>query len=743
MFIFTLPRTFHSKGVTSDLIPPASRNRFDGLFGQRYLDGRLQVRLQENAIHFFYYQGGINDPLKVEKWYKEIASISLTDVKETEHDILYLSEQCKEKCQTIKWHDQQHEHHDLKNWTDNITGLTGNSQLRWFSFPFIDNVRSNDSTNIYDRFVLFFQCCFLFFVLDFENRESDFSKYPGYDDIRKKLRKSIAYKLLCAKIKFLSYLFEGNATRNNEEFAYKAGIYSDLLMDSSINEIIPPSYYNRSLWFYNPEVELERIVKKEIRGEKESSLQPLNKKIRDFFYRKHAVISAAINPRYCWTRPLYIVYLLITAIFSLYATFSNLFYDSNVYAIKAIADFYFEHFAYWAWLSLGIIAILVILGITNSNLNVFMPRVLVAISIGWLTAFISEDLIKSQLEIPLGLTIAAFGGVLFIVGILLFGEAKQHSPYYQPFKQTSLSSLKLIPVIGHSYYWTLVLGTAMQLYIYPGLLENSKALPEIVYEDTFDDAENYVLRLTNFKDALVSYRQNLDETYVKTTISGVEKSPSNLSFLKADLNYSERELDKIKNRRLAKIQHINQVYDDIYSIVVEKKSYLDSIVSKGYQDRSFLINNVDSVSFGPLLLGDVNKNLHELSESAQLFSNKMSPSQIDISVNKQLACLDEIIDATEEEIQHIKLFSSDKNKYSELIEWSTNQMVPYENNKTIDRILTNDAILKHYFVRNVSFWWFIEKPIFPRMLILHALMVLIIAFVGQLIISDKSVTEPL
>ena len=48
-------------------------------------------------------------------------------------------------------------------------------------------------------------------------------------------------------------------------------------------------------------------------------------------------------------------------------------------------------------------------------------------------------------------------------------------------------------------------------------------------------------------------------------------------------------------------------------------------------------------------------------------------------------------------------------------------------------------------------WWigtkkWVEKRslnLFPRMLIFHSLIVLIIAFVGQLIISDKSVTEPL
>ena len=743
MFSYTLHQRSLSKGVSPDAIPPSAKNQFDSLSnGHSSLNGRLQVRLNDKVIRFFYYLGKDLQEPRIERMYKEVASISLTDSKETDNDILYLAEHCKEKFGNIRTEefeelakDFEELAKDLREWE-----LGDKSYRRLFGFPFLENELTKGT------FAYLIQECFLYFILDFENRSSDFSLSPFYDKVRDKLRKSFVYRLLCAKIHYTIYLFEQGEPGSQDEYTYKTEAFARLLMDGEINKFIPPSYYSGSkgiAWFFNPEEELEHIVARNSENKNTKLKEAFLLDIRDFFYRKHAVISAVTIQCACWSKPLYFVYRVFVLLFSVYATFCYLFYDTE----KPVVDFFFKNYSIWACLSLGLIAIQwILLLMNNKSLNVFMPRVLVALSIGWLTAFISEDLIKSQLEIPLSLTSVALLVVLFIIGVLLYGEAKQHSPYYKLLQRhSSPSSKKLFPVILHSYFWALVMGTAMQLYIYPGLLENSKALPEIVYEDTFDDAENYVIRLDNFKDALSSYRQDLDEMYVKTTISGVESSASALTFLKADMRYSNRELEKIRLRRLSKFQHIKQIYDDIYSINSTKQVRLDSVVSIKVKDNRdlYLIGSIDSIRYGRVNYYEITDGLNQLSESASSFDKNLSPLQVDRSVNSQLACLDEIIDATEEEIQRIKLFVSDNNKYEQLIQWSSNEMHPYGDGITVDEILKNEAIQKHYFVRNVSFGWSDRHPIFPRMLILHALMVLIIAFVGQLIISDKSVTEPL
>ena len=120
------------------------------------------------------------------------------------------------------------------------------------------------------------------------------------------------------------------------------------------------------------------------------------------------------------------------------------------------------------------------------------------------------------------------------------------------------------------------------------------------------------------------------------------------------------------------------------------------------------------------------------------------------SVTSQLLFLDELLSACEKEIQNTTLFVSDNRNWDTLISWSKYPNKTFEVKNTQD-CLKQYAIQNNNICREVKMWWigtkkWVEKRslnLFPRMLIFHSLIVLIIAFVGQLIISDKSVTEPL
>ena len=291
----------------------------------------------------------------------------------------------------------------------------------------------------------------------------------------------------------------------------------------------------------------------------------------------------------------------------------------------------------------------------------------------------------------------------------------------------------------------------MQFFLYPGLLKNSQALPEIVFQDTFDDAEDYVMELSNFKSSLTSYREDLDGMFVKAgAISGI------MSTLNADvvvkqmnLSYSEHDLNRIGDRGKAKVKPAQESFAALKNkLTVEIKS-LDSIM----EDSKFCIGRVEELRFGSINYLLVDTLLAHLGRRIDEFHKDLPPIVFDQKINEQLSCLDSIIFETDAEIQKTRLFISSSNKYETLIGWSTNKYKPYERptekenavERSVSNMLLNKAINRHPFSKRVMFFgsekWAVS--IFPRMLILHALMVLIIAFVGQLIISDKSVTEPL
>lgn len=774
MFSFTLSHKFRARGVSSDLILPAARDRFDALFNDGFLDRRLQVRFSQKAIHFLFYQDEMNEPL-IEKEYKEIASISLTAPKETEHDILYLANQCEKKCKAIEWKKCIIKNNWIRSLENAVRSLVGSDRekdekvTRFTHFPFIEKWKWTEIDH-QKWFVFFFQCCFLYFILDIEDRDSDFSKSPVYEHVRGKLRESMVYRVLCAKIQYALYHFEGGKHQSKDEFSFKTRTYADLLMDKKMNEIIPRSYFYESLWFHNPEAELGFIVGENASVKKELQMDDhLLGRIRDFFFQKHAVFRAMRTTPRKWHVWIYVAYLVIITVFSIVATCCLLHFDREP---QLVVGFFFKHIVFWFYLCVGSLLILLLLAVVSKSLNVFMPRVLVALSIGWLTAFISEDLIKSQIEIGFHFTAIACVCVLLLIALLLFGEAKQHSPYYLSMsglarlvnRETNVnwikkrwlnfraffkwlcisvrpSSWKIMPVFVHSYFWAITMGVLMQFALYEGLLEKSEALSEIVYDQVFDDAENYIMHLSNFKESLTSYRQDLDGVFRTAAVSGVVKGAKTIDFISAEPFFGPN----FKSSCKTKVARISSKMDSIGVAVIRIDSHGDVI-----EDL------LDSLSFKTVTYREIEKKVDSLCVYVNLINTTGSSVGFEDNVNQQLHCLDRIIAAVEEDIQSMSQFISENDNYQELISWSDHDVVslpkaPY----SMESVLIRNA-KQHYLCRKVRMFW-IKKDeeqgtliklrndirLFPRMLIFHALIVLIISFVGQLIVSDKTVTEPL
>lgn len=781
MFKFTLSEKFKQRGVSPDAISPEMRNRFDAFFnenGASDLDRRIQVRLDETVIRFFFYKDNTNADVLIEDKYQEIASISLNNVKETGYDILYFKEKIERKCPEMKVE-------GIVEISKNLVGYPKikGKKLRMFNFPFVDSWNFNDNESSEKWFAFFMQCCFLQFLFEFENIESDFPNSPIYDKVREKLRESEVYQLLCAKVKYTIRLYEYAAPLGEEDYNTIALKYADLLMDKNQNKVVPHDYYMEQLWFYNPESELDFILQRNTKNCKKRGEAKLSDKIygkfRDFFFTRHAIASAMGNK---WTRTMYWLYFVVICAFSVFATLCLLNFDSD----SKTVIWFFKHIVWWDWIAAGALGVLVVLWGSIKSLSVFMPRVLVAIGIGWLTTFLSEDLIKSQVSIDKLLTIAACIGVIFLMSLLLLGEIRKYSPYYFgsirqyheklikekdwcksmltrlvmwipaflefafDFKRAKQpSSWKLTPILIHSYFWALTLGVVMQLAMYKDLLEHSKVLPEVVFEQTFEKADNYVMYLNNLRDVLVSYEDDwkaLCSGSSETT--GTSKDINNLAFIKM---YPNPDFNKYEKRFISKKESVVEKYERVESIRDKISNNWIEVCQK--RDSTCVFQNIDS-----LLGKDRIKDSLTYYISEMMLKQGSSSEEKFKTIVKQLLFLDNTITNVENEIRNILIFKSNYKNWDSLIDWSDyNNSSWKKSSNNIKDCLMQSAICEKNLCRRVKMWWIRDEEkdgkgrvlickeviLFPRMLIFHSLIVLIIAFVGNLIISDKSVTEPL
>ena len=323
MFKYTLTEKYRKKGLPPDAIPAKMHDRFDAIFEKKYgesflnLKGRIQVRLAENAVRFFFYDGDPEyDDVLIEERYQEIAYISLIDKKETGNDILHFKKQVEDNCRKIvedlNGMSGGCDYNNLADYYDCLNGT--NVERLFFIFPFVELfkdtrsclTKNNEHDNrVKELFVIVMQCCLLHFIHDIEDNESDFAQSPHYKEVCEKLHGSMVYKLLYAKLKYSIYLYDKASPCDKDRYTKVTQQFADLLMDPHINKIISPYNYPKQgtnentavqMWFYNPEEELETILNKDRKYQDidvQSSLDNrIVLKISDFLYTKHDVEDA-------------------------------------------------------------------------------------------------------------------------------------------------------------------------------------------------------------------------------------------------------------------------------------------------------------------------------------------------------------------------------------------------------------------------------------------------------------------
>lgn len=747
--------------------------------GLEDLNEKIFVRMSGNFVQFFLDSGTLSGEKP-----RMIESISLTNRKDTGYDLLYFAEDIKEPIFVNKgWTEEK-----KTAFNEAFNNYLVSAQKVFFNFPFFKSTNKSQ---------VFMRICLLEFLLAIDTHDDVFAITPGFDEIRSKLRESKVYLMLCAKLRYCMYRYKKRDALNDEEMTFVVSKYADLLMDKVYNKMVPPSYYDKPRLLYNPEKELRQIIHRD--DAKNLVKEATQDKISAFFLTKHATLECDFG---VWMRWLKLVRFVLMLYMVVWMTVSMMCFDRPSVQGDWLSgwtnDFFDTNYFLWLlgiWLVFSLVAF--IFPITRKvrprrrvGAKVFHSRVVVALLMGWFAIAVSEDLIKSQLELSKAMVWWSLVAVLVIVAIMLWGEVRQHSPYYCRFKLMKITNWpKISVVLVYAMFWNLLLGIVMQGVMYSPLLETSGAMPDAI----LGQMPNEVGKYRNLVETCVGMLDDYDRT-----MDGVFHDHG-----------------KVRERQVKKV---DTVFKEDGSMLITRT--IETHVKQGHQpedlNRYIDVNNNSVENISNWLTGVAENNtvgffqssplnyvLVDADEDSLCFGAVWDTSKHTIAITTTIVSVDSLDvddpcsfldpifrdvaqwaktnplpsnldenslkDSVKENLENVRRFKTDlrhqligidaflqkectPEKMREDAEFVNDSLFAdneFDTENYYLAYLGYDASVNHKFCRRLELKICEKKnlqitPIlFPRMLIFHSLIVLIIAFVGQLIVSDKSVTEPL
>lgn len=795
MFTFKKYQECQDAGVSVDYISDDLKNEFFYSVNVQQLDNRIFVVFTKHSILF------CNVASQLEDW-TVLASISLTDVKETGSDLLYFAKDVANYFPKI---DEKETKEQLKNCLSVLCEI-------YKEFPFALKLQIDLGLNSNDKdfgYLLeknkkqveecFLKFCLLEFILTVDTHAEIFAIYPHFDQLRSKLRASKVYRLLKAKLEYYSYRYRGRKAKNSEELTYLVRTYSDYLMEPDFNKMLPPTYYDGNGLFYNPEDELEFIMEHHRTDENDDNelgetsfgtkdYESAFERIRSFFYTKHAVFNAAYGRK---GKQLYRTTLICMLVSIIVVTASIIGYESWV------GNFMFNHFLLFCILFLCIPIFFLIKTICkkggNASKDLLFPRILVTLITCWLTIAVSEDLIKSQLRIKLDWSFGLFfAAIIIIVSIILGSKARHHSPFYSFtqsiknfFNNESSSRLnryngiKVIPILIQSLFYALWLGIIIQLFFYSNLLVSSKTLQDEIYSEYFEDLEsnsqigmmikesvdNYIVTYqqylikgnqivtASFNNDLLTVTEPLDSANGnKTKISANSRGEAQFLGTK---NWKE-----IFKAQMSDIRLIEELVNKLDTSLMVRKNLLFEINSlktdTTFTDAKFTGTTYTVTTFTDTTFIVTTFTDTTFTDTISTVTKFTNATMIDSVMQERLKYNLSIIYLIRKELNDdiIRNTSAifNNNNSDTLLKWSTyqkNEIQVRLSDGTINDPLTSK--LKKYkddkntvICRELKFCSIgTQKAFFPKLLLVHTLVVLVLCFICQLFITDKSVVEPL
>lgn len=795
MFSFEpIDRRLYNSLATDDNFFKHVEQRFVMHFGDKTLNNRFFVVLSQENIRFFYYDD-INpsyDGILNRDDLKELGCVSLTNPKDTGNDILRFPQM---SCGEIK----------NKPTFDDETKKA--FPKLFYRFPFWNDDSGDDFKAIVKCCLLSFVFkiedrneIFAYSPL-YDYVRTNLRRSDIYLLLSAKIQYTLYIPQNGLAYNYEEYSYKAGKFADCLMDKRINKVISPHDYPSEKNKKI-----KTQSWFNNPEEELDALLEQNRRQIAESPKESktiladsLELKIRDFMYTKHAVSQAmtrSIGKRLFWIGQILMVItsLLFFAAFiafiksglqffaflqpSLFAfIIKELFpvcaivvpvgcffvsyiidreldnnrqekainiFKKKQFWLKAISVFIllivvaltirstypWTEVAYTWFYSCFFIFLLILIGVggylNNAGtkgrggvLYVFFPRIVVAELVAWLMIGISEDLVKSMLwGHDAEIVLAAIILVLLLISLIVYGEVKQHSPYL---RTSHIIFTRILPIVNHSLFFALIMGILFQVLFYNALIKNSDVMSSVVFSSYFAEADYYRQNLEDLDKTIRQY-----EDFCHTSISVTGKGEAK---------------QKVQINDTANVETTTKVNQEFkLNVSLDRRKSHNSLINQinNIIDELQALNKDMGIDY-PLLNNDT---LQVLKES-------------DTTDKKQKVCMEhnrEVLYSLptflHKEIRSVRKSTIMFNNYETLMNWAIVGKAPivntgslYLNGLTEKVAESNKCCQEIKITIGEKYEWSVK--IFPILLILHTLIVLVIAFVTQLIISEKSVTQPL
>lgn len=543
---------------------------------------------------------------------------------------------------------------------------------------------------------------FLCLFDELNNSGSDINKYsPKVSfQIKLKLEKSPVYQLIRKKYNFYKVLFEWKTDNIKSKEGDVKAFYNeflDVILKDTFAKVIPVQKFSSDNWFQNPQQELEQLIQINTKH----SIDPSSEKnIQNYLLKKHAILKAfrmTFNSSVKWIIASQIISFLCFILVLILWQFQKYENTSNI-------------------LVFGVIIFLVPIFyaiIKSKKTNLIMPRILVAMGLVLYAIVGSEVILKNQFLIDLTTVKIVFYSGLLIVTSFIYYECRQHSPYYM-FKQ--YMKIRVFPILIYSFNLAVILVILSQLIVSHKFIDNSKVISSSVFANEFKE-------LGSFRDQYLGYQDKIRKAKEQCEF---------ITFLtmKQDFVFKNSALDsqKIVNCVLAlnkKINNIEKINQHIYSL---------NNLYKMIKEITPIKKDIEDRKLKDILLWGIN----DLSPS-QLYQNRSSHNvEAIFNILHDLKKLN-IADSICNSISNSLTMTYDLYKETPKI---LDSFLTY---KKVDKI---DSKIKYGFYFKPDRVYIVKLPfglpsIYPNMVMLQVIIVMLIGLVGQLIISDKTVTEPL
>ena len=540
---------------------------------------------------------------------------------------------------------------------------------------------------------------------ELNNSGSDINKYSPKVSFQIKLRleKSSVYQLIRKKYNFYKVLFEWKVDNiQSKEGDVKAfyNVYLDVIIKDEIAKIIPDQNFSSGNWFQNPEKEMEHLVQSNL---KYSIDKTSEKNMQNFFLKKHAALNAwsLLGTGWKWIFFILQASTFLSFLLVWVSWFSNDYLNTDLLLLFGVSTFS---------ISFGILL--------RENINLILPRILIAMTLVLYAIVGSEVILKNQLFVDQNLIkVLALCGLILLYYFIYF-ECRQHSKYYQAFHWKGLYQFKIIPVLAYSFNSAVLLVILSHLFVTATFIENSNTMYNNKFIENFNKLDSVRYQYVSYKETIVKAREQC--AFSIFLITGQDITNAKL----VDATLRIRHIASLKEEEFNK-ELINQ---NIYKYNNLRKELMIS--------DSLLIKDITS------------RELWKKFSSLQNFNNSEKQKKTILNYENIRAVIDSLsID-----------FSRLNSAYSTCTIVSNSLDKTYKefkNQKSLESLLTYTKNKKenksnlpdygfHYDQKHVYILkTFFDKNIYPKMLMLQVIIIMLVGLIGQLIISDKTVTEPL